>query len=292
MPGDISAEQFRALFVTVARALSFDALRLKPREKQLALLLALESFGEGSAGGAVDLKAWRERLRTWRSNELKDMLANWRRAGWVAVDVVESNFYLAPDRFPGWADVQVIQKSEERVRFLALQTEEDLHKTLARCSAARAIEAEVTKFSQVAADAKISQLGGKGGNVSETFNRLTSERINVKRCPEPGPAKCENFAGGTPAETRNPKPETSNAEALKNRVRAFVGEGDWTHPSYWNCGLGYQGRIFVEEYSLLEGALSYCLAALTEKHSAIRITKNKGAMLWNQFQRMRQEALK
>lgn len=283
---DLDSDDLRKLFVALARALSFDALRMKPREKQLALLLASESFGEGSAWGVVDMDAWRLRLATWRSNELKDMLKDWRRAGWIAVDVTEQTYRLAPDQFPGWATVQVIQRSETRSVPLHLTTEDDLHKTFAKISQAAAsrgardaagtakISQPVTKISQISA--KMSQPGeGREGNV-ETFNRSDVKRLNVERSG--AREACENFAAG---------PE--KVEALKAGVRKFVGEADWTGKNFWNCGLGWRGRLFTEEYALLEGALSYCTAALSDRADGIRVRKTRGAMLWDEFQRLRRE---
>jgi hypothetical protein len=294
---DLSPADLLRLFVAVCRALAFDELRMKPREKQFGLLLASESFGEGSASGVIDIEAWRLRMPVWRSNELKRMFENWRRAGWIVVDVTEKRFRLAPDQFPGWANVQAIQRSE-RQRHLSLMTEDDLHKTFAKISQVSAVRSakisqEVTKFSQNAAI--FSQLGEpKEGNVPETFNRSTSERINVKRCTEPPLAtarSCENFAGVSHAGPSG-VPMAEKIQALKEGVRQFVGESDWTAPEFWNCGTGWRHRVFVDEYSVVEGALAYCRSALTDKGSTIRIGKTKGAMLWSTIQRLRSEKLK
>lgn len=259
------AAEYRGLFVAVARALAFDALRMKPREKQLALLLASESFGEGSAFGAVDMEAWRLRLATWRSNELKDMLRDWRRAGWISVDVTEQTFRLAPDQFPGWASVQAIQRSEERVVPLRLHTEDDLHKTFAKISQVSAvrdakISQNVTKFSH----------GGEPmeGNV-QTFNRLTSERLNVERSRAREAVTAEQI------------------EHLRAGVRQFVGQSDWANGSYWNHGMGWRARLFIEEYTALSGALNSCRAALADRDSSVTVRKTRGAMLWDEFQRLR-----
>jgi hypothetical protein len=288
-PGDLLV-----LFVAVARALAFDELRFKPREKQFALLLASESFGEGSACGWIDIEAWRLRLPVWRSNELRKMFESWRRAGYVAVDVTENTFRLAPDQFPGWANVQAIQRSERRQHALNLMTEDDLHKIFAKISQQAALNAAkisqvVTKISQPAAPAgsfaaNFSQPGEPTEGNVKTFNRSTSERINVKRCGEPPLANCENFA--TEAVSRE------RAEALKGCVREFVGEQDWTSREFWNCGVGWRGRLFLEEYSLMEGALAYCRAALKDRNSEVTIRKTRGAMLWDQFQRLRREAMR
>lgn len=284
MSDELSAPELKELFLVVGRALVFDALRLKPREKQLAFLLASESFGEGSAFGAVDMDAWRLRLATWRSNELKDMLTNWRRAGWLTVDVTEQTFRLAPDRFPGWADVQAIQRSEERSVPLNLTTEDDLHKTFAKISqlAAAAVRPAVTKISQLAKKsqgevAKSSQLG-EGGNV-KTFNRTDVKRLNVERSDAREPS-CENFAIGEAMAGGDPA-------LLMDRVRKFVGEADWTDEHFWNAGRGWRKRLFVEEAASLANALNYCQAGIATGETTIK--KTRGAMLWNEFQRMRSQ---
>ena len=132
--GGVTGSEFQKLFLVLCRFLAFDALRLKPREKQLALILGLESFANGFGFGAIDMVAWRLRLSTWRSNELKNMLADWRRAGWLAFDLTEQTFRLALDRFPGWNDVQTIMGSEQRNGSLNLMTDDDLHKTVAKFS--------------------------------------------------------------------------------------------------------------------------------------------------------------
>jgi hypothetical protein len=254
---EVPDADFRKLFLTLACALSFDALRLKPREKQLALILGLESFANGLGFGAIDMGAWRLRLSTWRSNELKNMIADWKRSGWLALDATEKTFRLAPDRFPGWVDVQTIAGSEQRNGTLGLLTEDDLPKTLA-------------KFSQEAA--KFSQRGV--GGISETFNRSDVKRSNVERF---NVGSCENFATSD---------EVSN---LKDLVRKFVGDADWSDKRLWNSGLGYRHTIFMEESTRLRNALNYCEAGL--KSGECRIKKTRGAMLWNEFQRLRREPL-
>jgi len=63
---------FSGLFLGVCRALACGALRLKPRERQLALLLAVESFGRGEDSGVMDLDGlWRQLQPGWRRNELQ-----------------------------------------------------------------------------------------------------------------------------------------------------------------------------------------------------------------------------
>jgi hypothetical protein len=291
--GELSAEDFRFLFVVICRAMAFDALRMKPREKQLALLLASESFGEGSAWGAIDIKAWRLRMPVWRSNELKAMFENWRRAGWLAVDVTEKTFRLAPDQFPGWANVQAIQRSEERQAPLSLMTEDDLHKTFAKISQIAARDA--AKISQRVT--KISQPGEPTEGNVRTFIRSDVERINVSnvgaitKISHGEPPRPEE-PGRSPGPGRAWRPDDSAVRALKGRVRDFVGESDWTAKEFWNLGMGWRHTLFAEEYEAMEGALAYCQAALKDRDSGITVKRTKGAMLWNEFQRLRKEKLK
>lgn len=284
---DLSPQQLRELFCAFCRALTFDALRLRPREKQFALLLAVESFGYGRESGAVDVRAWRNRLVQWRSNEVRDMLDSWRRAGWLMLDEV-GEFRLAPDRLPGWADVVALRAAEGN---LPLRSEDDLNKMIARVSQSAAAPGScarpecdgVAKISQTPARscenfansgglvAKISHLGGKGGNVSETFNRSDVKRLNVQRSD--AREACENFA--------NP------VLALRERVRKFVGETDWANENFWNHGTGWRAQVFLDESRELERALNYCEAGLSDTKSGITIKTTKGAMLWDQFQRER-----
>ncbi len=75
---------------------------LKPRQRQFGLLLSSLSFGQKSDSGQLDLERLFHRLRPsgWKRREVRIMLEDWRRAGWLAVDAVV--FRLAPDRLPGW----------------------------------------------------------------------------------------------------------------------------------------------------------------------------------------------
>lgn len=274
--GNLSPSELRALFLMVCRALSCDALRMKPREKQFCLLLALESLCQGSDSGEIGVSHpvrgvaqtgyWCGRLSDWRPSEIWEMLQNWRRAGWVAVDEAEGRFRLAPDRLPGWADVNRLLATY-RQQPADLATDEDLHKTVARFSQVNAIK------SQPAPVAEISQPRGAVPNVLETFNRFTSERINVPNVERPmasiGEGDCENFA-----------------IQLMGLVRKFVGEADWTNDKFWNAGKGWRRRLFTEEGETLKAAIDYCEHGLATGET--RLKKTKGALLWNEFQRRRQ----
>ena len=252
----VTGSEFRQLFVILCRFLAFDALRLKPREKQLAILLGLESFALGDGFGAVDMVAWRLRLSVWRSNELKNVLADWRRSGWLAVDSTEQTFRLLPDRFPGWADVQTLIHSEERDGRLTLMTDDDLHKTLARISQESAI------FSQ-------RGVGGISETFPKTFNRSNVKRLNVQRSGN----DCEIFA--TPEKLLG----------LMQSVGNFVGQSDWSDRKRWNSGKGWVRAMFAEEGTILADALNYCSVAL--QSGEIHLKKTRGAMLWDEFQRLR-----
>ena len=249
----VSGSEFRQLFVVLCCALVFDALRLKPREKQLALLLGLGSFAKGFGFGAINMSAWRLRLSTWRSNELKNTLADWKRSGWLALDATEQTFRLALDRLPGWKDVQTIVDSEQTNGTLGLLTEDDLHKTFA-------------KFSQQSAIFSQRGVGGNSETFPETFDRSNVQRSNVERSEE----SCEIFAN-----------------QLKDRVRAFVTERDWCNKKLWDQGTGYRHSIFMQEGKDLDAALRYCQAGL--KSGECHVKKTPGAMLWDEFQRMRRQ---
>lgn len=132
---DLTPEELRGLFFTVARALTFDALRLGKRERMLVLLLAVESFGEGSASGILHIEAWRQRFGTkskgWRTNELTDMLADFQRFSWITVDATEGTYRLAPDQLPGW---QAAMARQLREGSIPLMTPEDVKKLFAKIS--------------------------------------------------------------------------------------------------------------------------------------------------------------
>jgi len=113
MEAELTAAQLRDLFVLVSRALPLSALRLKPRERQLAGLLSSESFGNGRAWGIIGISIpvrrktqtgkWVRRL-DWRASEIWNLFAEWRRAGWIIVDWGEGVFRFCPEKLPGWAE--------------------------------------------------------------------------------------------------------------------------------------------------------------------------------------------
>lgn len=276
-------DEFRELLILVCRVLPCDTLRLKPREKQFVLLLALESFGEGSDSGPVGVSCpvqgvkqtgrWCALLSDWRPSEIYEMLSIWRRAGWVAVDETEGKFRLAPDRLPGWADsIRLLTAQAVQPGVLPFATDEDINKGVAKISQlnARLPQSPVAKISQSPPLGGPGGLGPKGPNETdpETFKRLTSERLNVERS-EPD---CEIFA-----------------IRLMQRVRGFVGERDWTSEHFWNSGKGWRRDLFIDEGKLLESALNFCEAGLKTGETHLR--KTRGAMLWNEFQRRRQESI-
>jgi hypothetical protein len=283
--GDGDGAAARLLTNTCA-ALACGALRLKPRERQLALLLAVESFGRGRGEGVWNVEWFWDRLKPeWRLNELRAMLAAWRRAGWIAVDAAAGEFRLAPDRLPGWAECFL--GSDASIP-LPMGDGQQLGPLMAELSQERAAGAKIShclttaKFSQCANPlqtqgktserapaAKFSQLRDVT-TFPETFNRsdvTTNKRLERLTLG----ANCENFA--------------PDAAALAERVRQFVGEADWANPKFWNSGAGYRGTIFREEGAELARALDYVQAGLRSGEASIR--KTRGAMLWDQFQRER-----
>jgi len=286
---------FPLLFLNTCRALSCGRLRFKPRERQLALLLAVESFGRGEAAGKLDLVWLWDRLRpSWRQNELEGMLEDWRRAGWIAVDQAAGEYRLAPDRLPGWADCF---PSPEAPPGLELRAGEQIGNMVAELSQARASSAGVEPFARPSnspragpgcenfapCDAKLSQ-PGPYVNVPETFKRSdvsTNKRLTL--------APCENFAAQPLAPSDGERAGERGTTSLQARVAAFVGAADWTSQKFWNSGQGWRGRIFAEEAAALERALNYVQAGLQSGETRLR--KTRGAMLWDQFQRERREKL-
>ena len=265
---------FAGLFFKCALALACGALRLKPRERQLALLLAVESFGRGRAGVGLDARKFWERLGgEWRLNELLQMLEAWRRAGWIAADGAAGECRLAPDRLPGWAECFLPTPPEAA---LPLSGGDHLATVLAGLSQARAAGASA-KISQCENFAPRPPLrnfrsGGPGDPVPvpgpNVTNVPTFKRSDVETPKRSTLADCENFA-----------------VKLRERVRRFVGEADWDSPQFWNGGLGWRARLFVEEGAALESALNYVSAGLDSGETRLR--KTRGALLWDEFQRER-----
>lgn len=110
-------------------------------------------------------------------------------------------------------------------------------------------------------------------NVPETFKRFATKRLNVKNSTTRGP-------GGT---TGPPLGSEASAFGLMERVRRFVGQEDWQGP--WNSGRGWQGRLFYGESLPLSNALHFCESGL--QTGEIILKKTRGALLWNEFQRLR-----
>ena len=296
-----SADDYRALSILTARLLGCDALRLKPNETQFCLMLSGDSFAAGRAWGPIGISfpvrgkaqtgKWCLWLSNWKTTEIWEMLEKWRRAVWLSVDVAEGCFRLAPERLPGWADALRLWQDGCKQSQLRLATENDLHKELSRLSQARAfLAAENAEFPHTsrnphdqragavrAENAEIPRTspgGGVGGaNVSETFNRLPRQRINVPNVNVGAPRECGIIAF-----------------SLQERVRKFVGEIDWQNPNFWNSGRGYQQRIFEFEAYILAGALDFVETGL--RAGEIVVHKTKGALLWDEFQRARRGATK
>lgn len=270
----LGVEELRELFILCGRLLSFDAVRLKPRERQFALLLAGDSLALGRDWGRVGVSApvkgrrqsggWCVRLSDWRPSEIWEMMCAWRRAGWIAVDQAEGRFRLALDQLPGWADARRLLEVESRGQdVLPLTTPPDLHKEVARFSQAAAKVAKFPQHTSLGTPVPVPNV--------QTFNHLTSQRINVQRLNVG--AGCENLAS------------SGDRRGLAERVRSFVGETDWAAKEFWNRGLGWRGRIFVEEAGALESALNYCETSLATGET--RLKKTRGAFLWDEFQRQR-----
>lgn len=309
--GDLTPAELRELFVIECGVLTCGALRLKPRQKQFALLLAMDSHRLGSASGEVGVSrpvrgvaqsgSWCARLRPdWRPSEIWDMLVDWRRSGWLALDGGEGRFLLAPDQLPGWADAVRVLGAECQF-FLELETGEDVPKLLAKFSQARAkYAAEISQpFSEVA---RFSQPLGTPGEPgvpvqrSETFKRFTSKRLNVQTVSPEVPVVLQEvakFSQPRPAPQRTERGECENfATSLHDRVRRFVGAADWQSERWWNGGRGYRAQFFRgAEAVLLREVLEYCEAGLASGEVVVK--KSKGAYLWWEFQeRRRVEAAK
>lgn len=195
LPSAGDSAGYLKLFRVVCRALTFGALRFKPRERQFALLLAVESFGEYRDYGAVELEAWALRLPEWRSNELRNMLRTFRVSTWLTLDAAGGIFWLAPDRWPGWL---AAAGTEWRHGNIGLRGDAELHEAIARGSQAAAVSADVAKISQqlessirrgeIGGFAKISQSRAAVQHVPETCNSGSTQKLHVhvpKHVPVP-----------------------------------------------------------------------------------------------------------
>jgi len=126
--------------------------------------------------------------------------------------------------------------------------------------------------------------GGSGVPNEETFNRFVQKRINV-----------QNVSPGVPvvpparSQSGNEEREIF-ASALRERVRNFVGEADWNSERWWNRALGYRSQFFYGDDALLmRDVLCFCENGIAT--GEVVPTKNKGSLLWYEFQRTRREKL-
>lgn len=276
---------FGELFVRTCRALACGSLRLGPRERQLGLSLAVESFGQGRAWAPFDIDWLWVRLRPkWRRGEVKGMVEDWRRAGWVAVDVAAGECRLAPDRLPGWAEcflsepngalplsggVQIGNMVAEISQERGASRTGHLSRTGPHCenSAPPSVPSPGLGEPRCENFAAGASLTAKISQQYVTFKRsdvLTNQRLNVNVASR---TDCENTAG---------------VEERMEAVRKFVGDRDWEQ--FWKCGAGWRGLIFEEDaqWALMARALRYVQSGLKTGETVIK--KTAGAMLWNQFQ--------
>lgn len=257
----------RRLFELTARALACCRLRMKPRERQLALALAVESFGNGAAAGAWDVKwVWSRYLKPdWYLCQCREMLDDWVRHGWIAVDVAVGEFRLAPDRWPGWAECFSEPSRDGR---LELDGGPNLASMCAAVSQELAARAGPRFLDQSKIIGPVSKDFGVGS--ASVQNVKTFNRSNVSTIKRSGNVD----ANGSEA-----------SEVLRERVRKFVGQADWESELFWNSGRGWRGNLFAEEAEALGRALDYVEGGLRSGEAVLR--KTRGAMLWDQFQRER-----
>lgn len=273
----------RDLFELVCFALCNGQLRLKPRERQLCLALALWSFGEGRDYGIMDLDRLRGHLgEEWRRNEVRKILERWGRAGWLSVD---GAFYrLAPDNLPGWPDCFKDGSGDKTPGLAGLSSPENHLGTLVSQERALALAAKISQRANCENFAVLSRHQSEPGktgppvlhcenfavapNVNvRTFNRSQAERKNVSETLTLD--DCENFA-----------------VQLRRRVRAFVGESDWN--THWEGRQQWRRHLFDPRHEgrLLEQTLNGVEAGL--KDGTLTVKKTRGKMLWGYFQEERQ----
>lgn len=131
----------RGLFYGVCGVISSGQLRMKPREKMFALLLAERSFGIGQEWGHTDIEGWRHRLEPpWRSNEVKGMLRAFERSLWLVSKKWSPDnawYALCPLQWPGWAAASARRPRQGRIEFVV---PEDLNTILAKISQGQALD--------------------------------------------------------------------------------------------------------------------------------------------------------
>lgn len=119
-----------------------DSMRMKPREKQFALLLAVGSFAIGKPSGNLDRVALRKKKRgygerdsfwervlcDWKPAEIQKMFENFRKENWISIDVEAGIYTIQPSNLPGWKSITVLRK--EYQLWLRFEKEPDLNNVL------------------------------------------------------------------------------------------------------------------------------------------------------------------
>jgi hypothetical protein len=287
---------YQSLFLRVCQALRNGRLGLAVgRQRQLYLGLALDSFALGRSWGIWSETAFLAWLgKKWRyTNELKPLLDDWRRAGWLAVDVAEAKFRLAPDQLPGWADCFNHQPSTINQELpltagphLASMTAEisqqlaEIPPQPAEIPSRRFPRGDISAAPSATpqtldsrADPPCGDSSAADPNVTfRTFDRKTFKRSNVPERSERNVAPCGDISAARPSD-------------LADQVRSFVGDRDWFHPNYWDAGrVQFHGAgIFTDHLPAVQRAFSYLSAGVTSGEIKIRTTP--GRALWDQVKR-------
>lgn len=286
----------------IARALWRHSLRfdLKPAEEKVFAIVLFEGVARGQDGLIVsgshrDLGDWckfgkrhaAERAReAARALEMHQMLlpatrieshgalalrVNFNLAQWcagqhcdVAMHVKQLNVLLAANGAPQWL----------------LPPERDLNSELPVVCREAFVKAVAEK-----ADApdvpKIAEVSGFSGKEFREIGNAASSPTRARERLYVPTSRNETFARHDDGTVK--RPDESEVARLRQRVRAFVGEGDWADERYWNQGTGWRRNLFIDDYAEMLATVSYCEAVIGET----RLRKTRGAMLWNEFQRRR-----
>ena len=168
------------MFARCVAALNYRALRLEVRERPLALLLCVESFGRGQEWGTLDVRAWRSILcenddkSIWRLAELHRLLKVFVQKGWLVVDAAAGTYRLRPDQWPCWAEVSALIGRHDRSR-LNFVPDADLNSMLAWLSQQAAMGRPLTSILSPEGG---EEAGPRSANFSQGTAKVSQEDAN------------------------------------------------------------------------------------------------------------------
>ena len=292
----------------VARELWRCSLRfdLKPAEEKVFAVILFEGVARGQAGLVVssshrdlgDLCKFGKRHAAERAREavkslemhrlllsaarldergVLELRVNFNLAQWcagqhcdVAMHVRQLNTLLAANGAPQW----LVPPARDLNSELPAVCRELFVSGMVANSDAPAFP----NFAEVSAKlgTRFREIGNADGGATDTRARAR-ERLDVQTSNNGNVQTFRKADDGTIK-----RPSEGEVTTLRQRVRAFVGEGDW-NSEYWQRGTGWRASVFIDDYAAMLAAVEYCQAVIGE--TVLR--KTRGAMLWNEFQRRR-----